>query len=386
MNKRFLFFFVFSLIFATITPAHAAELLIPNEQVVPHIATYYVKEDRAEIYETYNSNSNIITYANKGTMVHSTNAINSNAYIWYKVNFGGKVGWIRGEDVSKDNLILPHKATFYINIQPTKIYETFKTTSKVILTANKGTKVLSSNITNINGVTWYNVKVGTKTGWVQSATILRDSEIKPFTSSFYANSDIAKMYQSFKTSSQIITTPKKGSIVQATSMTISNGVTWYKVKSGSKVGWLPSSFVSKNKVVVKYPDYLSNLKKIASKNKATVKKQIHKEGIEYTFKKGWEEAWITQHTHTKIEYKNVHYIKGKTVTAPPKLFNLGLDSAITIGFPISKTELTSLARKAQSSPHKTFYSKSKKVRAYADRGKQVYLTFYEDPDADKLLK
>jgi hypothetical protein len=200
---------------------------------------------------------------------------------------------------------------------------------------------------------------------------------------YYVNANNVSIYKDASTKSKVIIKVNKNTKVESSTKTTISKTTWYKVKSGSKVGWLKSTQVSKEKV--KLNDY-DKLKKVTDKYKATLKStttpEKHKE---YLFKKGYEEGWITHYTSTKVQGKNVLYVKSKRTTAPPALFDLGIDASIAVGFPISRKDLASMAKKAQANPHKLYYTKDKKITVTADRGKQIYLTYYEDKNASKLL-
>lgn len=199
---------------------------------------------------------------------------------------------------------------------------------------------------------------------------------------YYVKSDNVSLYKESNTKSTIIAKLSKNTQVQSTEKAIISNITWYKVKVGTKTGWILASQVSTVKILSDY----EKLKAVSKKYGAVFSSRTTTEGNkEYLLKKSYEEVWMTHYTKTKVVGNNVYYVKSKEVTAPPALFALGIDSAMALGYPIGRTELVNLARKAQANPQKALFANGKKVKVYSDRGKQIYLTYYEDPNAPKLL-
>jgi hypothetical protein len=199
---------------------------------------------------------------------------------------------------------------------------------------------------------------------------------------YYVKADNVPLYKERNTKSTIIAKLTKNTQIQSSEKAIVSNITWYKVKVGTKTGWILASQVSKVKILSDY----EKLKAVSKKYGAVFSSKTLTEGNkEYLLKKRYEQVWMTHYTKTKTVGKNVIYVKSKEVTAPPAMFAAGIDSAIALGFPIGRTELVNLAKKAQSNPHKSFFANGKKVSVYSDRGKQIYLKFYEDPNAATLL-
>ncbi len=200
---------------------------------------------------------------------------------------------------------------------------------------------------------------------------------------YYVKEKSVKIYKSSKTSSKVVVTVKKGTKINSTKKAKIKKTTWLYVTVGKKKGWVAASKVTTKKPVKKKTD-LDKLNQVAKKHGVKVKyKKDEGTKVYNLYFKGYEEGWIEVRSKTVTEGFTTYY-EGKHLQIFKPLTAMGIDSAIALGFPVSKKELTALAKKAQSHPHKTYFLKNRKVTITADRGKTLYLNYYEGelPDYD----
>jgi hypothetical protein len=202
---------------------------------------------------------------------------------------------------------------------------------------------------------------------------------------YYVKEKTVKVYKTTKTSSRVVVSLKKGTKVLSTKKTKANKSTWLYITAGKKKGWIQASKVSTKRPVKTNLEKLTEVgKKYGLKVSYTRSEDVNVKFYSFLQRNGYDIGGsINVYTKTKIlGERNVQYIKGKYMMMQKEYTSLGVDTAIALGFPVSKKELAATVKKAQAHPHKEYKLKSGKIRVLADRGKSVYFTYYEDPLPD----
>ncbi|MGI2327681.1 NlpC/P60 family protein [Planococcus sp. YIM B11945] len=200
----------------------------------------------------------------------------------------------------------------------TNIRQDAGTAYKVVTVAKKGTTVTATHKKTVGKETWYKVKVGSKTGWVLSSLVSKVAAapaVTTKTGSFTTKSNV-NIRKDAGTNFGIVMTAKKGAKVTATHQKKVGSATWYKVKAGSKTGWVLSSLVTPL-VVKKAANTVSNAK--------VVQIGLSLQGIPYVFggttTKGFDCSGFTQYVF-KQAGKNIsrttltQFAETKQVTTP----------------------------------------------------------------------
>ncbi|MDN7241733.1 NlpC/P60 family protein [Planococcus sp. N028] len=134
----------------------------------------------------------------------------------------------------------------------TNVRQDAGTKYKKVVLAKKGATATATHQKKVGKETWYKVKVGSKTGWVLSSLVSKVTTKKAVTSSSKttAKSGTFKMKYASNvrsgagTNYKVVTVAKKGATATATHQKKVGKQTWYKVKVGSKTGWVLSTLVT----------------------------------------------------------------------------------------------------------------------------------------------
>lgn len=174
---------------------------------------------------------------------------------WKEVKYGSKTYWAKTSTIKRTTANLPKLSNStlknkYYKAKYTSSMMNYPSTSTVkgwkIKTLKKYSKVKMTG--KRYGTTWYQVKSGSTTGWVQKSRFYRTTANLPKLSSSTLKN---KYYKAKYTSSMMnypststtkgwkIKTLKKYSKVKMTGKRY--GTTWYQVKSGSTTGWVQKS-------------------------------------------------------------------------------------------------------------------------------------------------
>ena len=214
------------------------------------------------VTKTYTVTANLHLRAGAGTNNKSLTVLKQNSKVtstgktsgrWYQVKAGSKTGWVsstylkevKSSGSSKPTAPTPPKqqqsnSKTYTTTGNLNMRAGAGTGHKVVSVLSKGQKVTATGKTSGR---WYQVKAGSKTGWVSSTYLKKVSETgkspvvkKSVTKKTTAN---LNMRAGAGTGHKIVVTLKKGTTV--TVLKTSGG--WSQVKSGSKTGWVSNSYI-----------------------------------------------------------------------------------------------------------------------------------------------
>lgn len=231
----------------------------------------------------------------------------------------------------------------------TNVRQDAGTKYKKVVLAKKGATATASYKKKVGKETWYKVKVGSKTGWVLSSLVskttvkkaaAKKTTVKKATTSSKATS-LSGTYkfkyntnvrQDAGTKYKAVTLAKKGATATASQKKKVGSQTWYKVKVGSKSGWVLSTLVSKTTA------------KKATVKKATVKKATVKKASNST-------AIDSKAVSVALSLKGTPYVFGGTTTRGFDCSGFTQYAFKQAGKNISRTTLTQYAEtKAVSNP------------------------------------
>ncbi|MEG0050857.1 MAG: SH3 domain-containing protein [Terrisporobacter sp.] len=207
-------------------------------------STYGVTTANLNMRKSASTSSSIITTIAKGSKIEIIEKTSSS---WYKVKYSGKTGYVSSEYVnlnsnSNDNNTPSTSAKYGVTTDNLNMRESDSTSSSIITTIKKGTKV---EIIEKTSSSWYKIKYSGKTGYVSSKYITLSNNSSdnntPSTSSKSGTTTASlNMRKSASSSASIITTIPKGSKVEILEKTSS---TWYKVKYSGKTGYSASQYI-----------------------------------------------------------------------------------------------------------------------------------------------
>lgn len=170
----------------------------------------------------------------------------SGSGIWYEVKYGTKTGYVHSDylakieteesGTSKDDLPITHFAKSNVNLRTGASIE-----HKIVLQIPKNAKV---SYVSKSGI-WYEVKYGTKTGYVHSDYLAKIEAGKPETSKEPAKTHFAKSNVNLRAGAStkhkiVLQIPKNAKVSY-----ISKSGIWYKVKYGTKTGYVHSDYLVK---------------------------------------------------------------------------------------------------------------------------------------------
>ncbi|WP_139892159.1 SH3 domain-containing protein [Bacillus sp. D386] len=126
--------------------------------------------------------------------------------------------------------------TYYKTTANLNLRKSASKTASIITTIPKGKQVTYLSKSG----SWYKVKYGTKTGYVSSSYL---KAVLPTSTSVYTTTANLNLRKSASTSAAIITTIPKGKTVSY----LSKSGNWYKVKYGTKTGYVSSKYIKVTK-------------------------------------------------------------------------------------------------------------------------------------------
>lgn len=229
---------------------------------------------------------------------------------------------------------------------------TYKTTTAKTLykSANKSkigivprkTILKVSSKTKVNGKTWYKVKYGSKTGWVQyknMSRIIVSSATK--VSKTYKATTKKTMYQGAGTHQKKMGYISRNSVLSAKYSRKVNGKTWYKVKTSSgKYGWTSNINLKK---------YVKPVSNTGSKLIATGAKYL---GVPYVWggstPSGFDCSGFTSYVYKKTLGKTIPRTSGAQYSASKKISKSQLKKGDLIFFSASGNGITHVAMYAGS--------------------------------------
>ncbi|WP_052737856.1 SH3 domain-containing protein, partial [Bacillus sp. SA1-12] len=209
-----------------------------------------IKSGFLNLREIPSTNATVLATLIKGTEITVYSETNG----WSKVKAAGKEGYVSSSYLSSTNKSVSStktessKATTkYVNIKSGSLNmrKSASASSKVVTSLKKGTEVTVYSETN----GWSKVKAAGKEGYVSSSYLsstnksvssTKTESSKATTKYVNVKSGSLNMRKSASTSSQVVTSLKKGTEVTVYSET--NG--WSKVKAAGKEGYVSSSYLS----------------------------------------------------------------------------------------------------------------------------------------------
>ncbi|MGM0898522.1 MAG: D-alanyl-D-alanine carboxypeptidase family protein [Bacillota bacterium] len=178
----------------------------------------------------------------------------SGSGIWYKVKYGTKTGYVHSDYLTKSETAPePPKATPTTHFANSNVNLRTGASTKheIVLQIPKNGKVSYISKSGI----WYKVKYGTKTGYVHSGYLTKIEEVAPEPPKATPETHFAKSNVNLRTGAStkhkiVLQIPKNGKVSY-----ISKSGIWYKVKYGTKTGYVHSDYLAKIGAVApsKYP-------------------------------------------------------------------------------------------------------------------------------------
>ena len=176
----------------------------------------------------------------KGTAVARTG---KSSGVWWEVKAGSRTGWVSSNYLAKGtsqapspSLAATHRTSANLNLRQNP-----GTQSRSLTVLAKGTAVARTGTSS--GV-WWEVKAGSRTGWVSSNYLAKGTSQAPSPSlaATHRTSANLNLRQNPGTQSRSLTVLAKGTAVARTGT--SSGV-WWEVKAGSRTGWVSSNYLAK---------------------------------------------------------------------------------------------------------------------------------------------
>ncbi|MBV1779239.1 SH3 domain-containing protein [Paeniglutamicibacter sp. ABSL32-1] len=181
----------------------------------------------------------------KGTAVTRTGHAKG---VWWEVKAGSRTGWVSSVYLAKtaDKSPAPQTVAGYRTSANLNLRENPGTHSKSLVVLAKGTAV--SRTGKSSGV-WWEVKAGSRTGWVSSNYVTKSNGTAPTPTApaptavaTHRTSANLNLRQAPGTHSKSLVVLAKDTAVARTGK--SSGV-WWEVKAGSRTGWVSSNYLTK---------------------------------------------------------------------------------------------------------------------------------------------
>ncbi|PQD96216.1 hypothetical protein CYL18_06360 [Pradoshia eiseniae] len=212
--------------------------------------TYYKTTSNLNMRSGTSTKKSIIMTIPKGKQVTYISKSGS----WFKVKYGSKTGYVSSSYLKKVQAATTATASKTSTATVKTVYKTTanlnlrskaSTSGKVLITIPKGKEVTYISRSG----SWYKVKYGSKTGYVSSsylkkggaATTTTVSKTETTTKTVYTTTSNLNLRSKASTSGKVLITIPKGKEVAY----ISKSGSWFKVKYGSKTGYVSSKYIKK---------------------------------------------------------------------------------------------------------------------------------------------
>lgn len=206
--------------------------------------TVYTQSDNIKVYYGPDTSTGAICTVKSGMKLVLT-AIYKDS--WCRVKNGSAVGFIQKKYLDTS---LPKKAeesldvTVYTQKDNLKVYESARTSAKVIATVNANMKLVCTQIIDNK---WCRVKNGSAVGYIQKSYLdtKKADHLNTMTKTVYTQKDDIKIYADASTSSSVLMTVDRNQKLTCKAVLDD---TWCRVQSGSKYGYIHKSYVGTSKV------------------------------------------------------------------------------------------------------------------------------------------
>jgi N-acetylmuramoyl-L-alanine amidase len=251
-----------SILFPTITSADTAPF--PVKMKV---------EKKANIRKGATASYSIVKSLNTGQLVTVIDEFtNSSGEKWYRIDLGSIKGWAKSTTFSK-NAAVSNDQYGTINGSKVNVRKGASTSYKTVDTLSNGkkVKVIDSFKNNKNEI-WYRIEYGKLKGWVigefLKTSFSKQSTTQPSTATKTVYVTSAVIRKGATTSYPSIGTVTKNQKVSILGVfTNAKNEEWFRIKSGSKVGWVIGTAFSKPSTT----PVNTNIKEIQV-NKAVIRK------------------------------------------------------------------------------------------------------------------
>ncbi|MBC2155982.1 SH3 domain-containing protein [Listeria innocua] len=204
-----------------------------NELTVPAVKTYYANS-AISLRTTADWGSSILINIPEGEKVTiDENSVTQDGF--YKVNYGGKTGWMKIGYFSKNPVLQTYYSASEINLRSSPSWN-----SSIKVTLPTNAKVVINNSTNTDG--FYKVNYNGMVGWMK----LSYFATKPTLEDVYAMSDV-NLRKEASWDSAIAFTIKEGDKGVLNNTTGKNG--FYQVTVNGKVGWMKKEYFANKPVL-----------------------------------------------------------------------------------------------------------------------------------------
>ncbi|WP_411734641.1 SH3 domain-containing protein [Paeniglutamicibacter sp.] len=222
-----------------VPPVH---LVVAKKQVAPRTQTATTIRTTANLNLRQSPGTHFTSLAvlAKGTAVTRTGKA---CGVWWEVKAGSRTGWVSSVYLAKaagkapaPRTVATHRTSVNLNLRQSP-----GTHHKSLVLLAKGTAV--SRTGKASGV-WWEVKAGSRTGWVSSNYLTKSSGTAPAPTSVATHRTNANLNlrQNAGTHFKSLAVLQKGTAVARTGK--ASGV-WWEVKAGSRTGWVSSNYLTK---------------------------------------------------------------------------------------------------------------------------------------------
>ncbi|MCV9994629.1 SH3 domain-containing protein [Paeniglutamicibacter sp. ZC-3] len=225
------------------TGAAPLQLTVAKKPLAPRAQTTTVIRTTANLNLRQNAGAHYESLAvlAKGTAVTRTGKASG---VWWEVKAGSRTGWVSSNYLTKSAGKAPaptssatHRTSANLNLRQDP-----GTHSRSLTVLAKGTAVTRTG--KASGV-WWEVKAGSRTGWVSSNYLTKSAgkTPAPTSSATHRTNANLNLRQDPGTHSRSLTVLAKGTAVTRTGK--ASGV-WWEVKAGSRTGWVSSNYLEKS--------------------------------------------------------------------------------------------------------------------------------------------
>ena len=233
---------------AAAPPTH---LVVAKKPVAPRAQAATVMRTTASLNLRQNPGAHFDSLAvlGKGTAVTRTG---KSSGVWWEVKAGSRTGWVSSVYLAKSRAAAPapQAAGGYRTNANLNLRQGPGTHHKSLVVLGKGTSVARTGKTS--GV-WWEVRAGSRTGWVSSTYLTKSNGAAPApsTAATHRTSVNLNLRQHPGTHHKSLVVLAKGTAVARTGK--ASGV-WWEVKAGSRTGWVSSNYLTKNTIQAPEPN------------------------------------------------------------------------------------------------------------------------------------
>ncbi|MFL4474273.1 SH3 domain-containing protein [Paeniglutamicibacter sp. MACA_103] len=227
-----------------VPPVH---LVVAKKPVAPRAQTTTILRTTANLNLRQHAGAHYdsLTVLKKGTAVTRTGQAKG---VWWEVKAGSRTGWVSSVYVKKSSATAPAPTSGagYRTSANLNLRQAPGTHHKSLVVLPKGASVTRTG--KSSGV-WWEVKAGSRTGWVSSDYLAKSGSTAPAPTApaptagaTHRTSANLNLRQAPGTHYKSLVVLPKGTAVARTGK--SSGV-WWEVKAGSRTGWVSSNYLTK---------------------------------------------------------------------------------------------------------------------------------------------